>query len=99
MIRQPNRLSCLLITVLLQPIIQSYVMKGHELNKFGTCHMSLHHMNLFINMWGFTKVNKIIICLLLIMICDCSLGSCSDPVKGSQTKEVRCDYLKWVLTT
>jgi hypothetical protein len=35
-----------LITVLLQPIIQSYVMKGCELNKFGTCHMSFCPMNI-----------------------------------------------------
>jgi len=35
-----------LITVLLRPIIQSYVMKGRELNKFGTCHMSFGPMNI-----------------------------------------------------
>ena len=34
-------------TVLLRPIVQSYVMKGRELNKFGTCHMSFGPMNIF----------------------------------------------------
>jgi hypothetical protein len=34
------------ITVLLRPIVQSYVMKDHELNKFGTCHMSFGPMNI-----------------------------------------------------
>jgi hypothetical protein len=33
-------------TVLLRPIVQSYVMKGCELNKFGTCHMSFGPMNI-----------------------------------------------------
>ena len=33
-------------TVPLRPIIQSYVMKGSELNKFGTCHMSFGPMNI-----------------------------------------------------
>ena len=33
-------------TVLLQPIIQSYVMNTRELNKFGTCHMSFGPMNI-----------------------------------------------------
>jgi len=33
-------------TVLLRPIVQSYVMKGRELNKFATCHMSFGPMNI-----------------------------------------------------
>jgi len=33
-------------TALLRPIVQSYVMKGCELNKFGTCHMSFGPMNI-----------------------------------------------------
>jgi hypothetical protein len=33
-------------TVLLRPIVQSYVMKGCELNKFGTCHVSFRPMNI-----------------------------------------------------
>jgi len=33
-------------TVLLRPIVQSYVMKGRELNKFGTCHRSFGLMNI-----------------------------------------------------
>ncbi len=32
-------------TVLLRPIVQSYVMKGRELNKFGSCHMSFSPLN------------------------------------------------------
>jgi len=34
------------ITVLLRPIVQSYVMKGRELNKFATCHVSFGPMNI-----------------------------------------------------
>jgi hypothetical protein len=38
--------SCKGHTVLLRPIVQSYVMKGYELNKFGTCHRSFGPMNI-----------------------------------------------------
>jgi len=33
-------------TVLLRPIVQSYVIEGRELNKFGNCHMSFGPMNI-----------------------------------------------------
>ena len=33
-------------TVLSRPTVQSYVMMGHELNKFGTCHGSFGLMNI-----------------------------------------------------
>jgi len=33
-------------TVPFRPIVQSYVMRGRELNKFGSCHMSFGLMNI-----------------------------------------------------
>jgi len=38
---------CTPTTVLLWPIVQSYVMRHCELNNFASCHMSLRLMNIF----------------------------------------------------